>query len=51
MLCCVIGGAIVAFICSRFPALPVIGPHFARRRAAQADASDWRLDRGTGPRA
>jgi hypothetical protein len=44
MLCCVIGGAVVAWLCTRWPALPVLGPRFARRQAAMIDASDWRLD-------
>ena len=43
MICCVIGGAIAAFISARLARLPLLRPLLARPRTAGADPSEWRL--------
>ena len=45
MICCVIGGAIAAFISARLARLLWLGPLLARPRKAGADPSEWRLFR------
>jgi len=46
MICCVIGGAIVALILARLSRLPLIGTLIRRSQRLAADPSDWRPQRG-----
>jgi len=44
MLCCVIGGALVALVLSRLRGVPVIGQLLGRLESNRPDPSEWRLD-------
>jgi hypothetical protein len=44
MLCCVIGGALVALLLSKLSSLPVIGRWIGRLESNRPDPSNWRLD-------
>ncbi len=43
MLCCVIGGFVVAALLARLRRLPWIGPLLEARRRRTPDPSNWRL--------
>jgi len=49
MICCVIGGAVVALVSTRLARLPIIGRVLARRRQNAFDPSGWRLDTSAAP--
>ncbi len=50
MLCCVIGGALVALVVAKLSALPVIGRFIGRVQRNRPDPSNWRLNTGVGLR-
>lgn len=45
MICCVIGGAVIALVLARLSRLPFIGPYIRRSQRLAADPSNWRLHR------
>lgn len=49
MVCCVIGGAIVAFLLARLRRLPLLGRFITQKQRYTVDPSNWRLDRREHP--
>ena len=43
MLCCVIGGALLAFLIAKLGNVPLLGIWIERAQDGKADASNWRL--------